>query len=74
MAKNHKVSDEFQTLLDRVPQQPVRDDSGLDQLRDLREMARRLGMSQAVGWLDVEIAKGNADLRALAKSGPHKGK
>ena len=41
--------------VEQIPAQPVRQDSLDEQLRDLRNVAVRLGMRDACGWITREL-------------------
>lgn len=47
----------LQALLTKVPQQPQRQDSTLDQLKDLRAVANRFGMYDAADVLRLMIER-----------------
>lgn len=50
----------LQTILNTIPQQPVRQDGTVDQLRDLRDFANRLGLYDAADYLRGVIGRGDA--------------
>ncbi|HHQ2717285.1 TPA: hypothetical protein ACSPMB_003175 [Pseudomonas aeruginosa] len=51
------MPDNLKKLLDSIPQQPQRQDSTNDQLRDLRAFANRLGLYDAADLIRTLTSK-----------------
>lgn len=51
------MRESLKQILDTIPQQPVRQDGTVDQLRDLRDFANRLGLYDAADHLRLVIER-----------------